>query len=111
MCATPKGENIEIKSNEDLNEVRKIFEGQNFVKFEVQGESKHHRGHHHRHHHKKNKEELETPMHPLKEKKSPVERKTHVLAKIYGGEPQKYVKFVEANPDLKMGETIKKFAE
>lgn len=102
ICTTPKGEKVEIKSDQDLNELQKMNLGQNFVKLEVQGE---------RRRHKNKGEELETPMHPLKNKKSPIERKTHVLSKVYGGEPEKYVKFVEANLEKNIGQTIKKFAE
>ena len=43
--------------------------------------------------------------------KNKSERRTKILAKVFGGEPTVFAKFEEENKDLKIGKLIKKYAE
>ena len=43
--------------------------------------------------------------------KNKSERRTKVLAKVYGGEPTQFVQFEEEHEDLRLGKLIQKYAE
>ena len=104
MFKDNKGEEITINSEEEVSLLKKIFNGQNFVEISLGGKHAGH-GHSHKRHHSHSKGKHHGGKVNRKEKR------TKVLAKIYGGEPAQYEAFEQEHSELHMGKLIKIFAE
>ena len=67
--------------------------------------------HHGRHGHSHDKSSSSRSPSKCKDPEFWTNKKMGKLAKVFGGEPEEYRAFVVANSDLKIGQTIFKFAK
>lgn len=93
--------NIPISSNEEIELVKRMNQGQKFVEIFIEGErsshSKHGRG-------------KWSPRRNINEA-DPTTRRINALAKVFGGEPKNFESFVTENKHMHLGELIKKYSK
>lgn len=81
------GHDVPIQEQEDLQTLKKVYTGQNFVEIRISGEKKNRHHHNHHKHHSHEKDEKR----PFKNR---FEKRALVLSKACGGEPKNYMEFV-----------------